>query len=38
MYATSASFHSGVNTTPGAMAFNQNMVLNITFVADLNLI
>jgi hypothetical protein len=38
MYATRASFHSGIGTTPGAMAFHRDMVLNIPFVADLNLI
>jgi hypothetical protein len=38
MYATCASFHSGIGTTPGALAFHSDMVLNIPFVADLNLI
>jgi hypothetical protein len=38
MYATRASFHSGIESTPGALAFNRNMVMNIPFVADLNLI
>jgi transposase InsO family protein len=38
MYATRASFHSGIKSTPGALAFNRDMVMNIPFVADLNLI
>jgi hypothetical protein len=38
MYAMRASFHSGLQTTPGAMAFNRDMILNIPFIADLNLI
>jgi hypothetical protein len=38
MYATRASFHSGIKTTPGTMAFHHNMVMNIPFIADLNLI
>ena len=38
MYATRARYHSGLNTTPGAMAFHRDMVLNIPFHADLRLI
>jgi hypothetical protein len=38
MYVMRASFHSGISITPGAMAFHHDMVLNIPFVADLNLI
>jgi hypothetical protein len=38
MYATRASFHSGIKTTPGAMAFHRDMIMNIPFIADLNLI
>jgi transposase InsO family protein len=38
MYATRASFHSGIKSTPGALAFNRDMVMNIPFVADLHLI
>jgi transposase InsO family protein len=28
MYATHASFHSGLRTTPGALAFHRNIVMN----------
>jgi hypothetical protein len=38
MYATQAMFHGGLLTTPGALSFSCDMVLNIPFVADLNLI
>lgn len=38
MYATRSSYHSSLMTTPGAMAFQRDMVLNIPFQADLNLI
>jgi hypothetical protein len=38
MYATCASLHSGLQTTPGALSFHRDMVLNIPLVADLNLI
>jgi hypothetical protein len=38
MYATRASLHSGIKTTPGAMAFHRDMIMNIPFIADLNLI
>jgi hypothetical protein len=38
MYATRASLHSGLQTTPGALSFHRDMVLNIPLVADLNLI
>jgi hypothetical protein len=38
MYATQATFHGGLLTTPGALIFSHDMVLNILFVADLNLI
>jgi hypothetical protein len=38
MYATRASFHSGIKSTPGALVFNRDMVMNIPFVADLTLI
>jgi hypothetical protein len=31
-------FHGGLLTTPGALSSSHNMVLNIPFVADLNLI
>jgi hypothetical protein len=31
-------FHGGLLTTPGALSFSRDMVLNIPFVADLNLI
>jgi hypothetical protein len=38
MYTTRATFHGGLLTTPGALSFSRDMVLNIPFVADLNLI
>jgi transposase InsO family protein len=38
MYAMRASFHSGIQTTPGALAFHRDMVLNIPLIADLNII
>jgi hypothetical protein len=38
MYATQATFHEGLLTTPGALSFSCDMVLNIPFVTDLNLI
>jgi hypothetical protein len=38
VYATRATFHGGLLTTPGALSFSRDMVLNILFVADLNLI
>jgi transposase InsO family protein len=38
MYATRATFHSGLMTTPGALSFSRDMVMNIPFVADLTLI
>jgi Integrase core domain len=37
MYATHATFHSGLMTTPGALSFSRDMVMNIPFVADLTL-
>jgi hypothetical protein len=38
MYAMRATFHSGLMTTPGALSFSRDMVMNIPFVADLTLI
>jgi hypothetical protein len=38
MYTTRASFHSGLRTTPGALAFHCNMVMNIPLMSDLMLI
>jgi len=38
MYATRASYHSGLQTTPGALAFHRDMILNIPLVSDLHLI
>jgi hypothetical protein len=37
MYATCAMFHSGLMTTPGALSFGCDMVMNIPFIADLTL-
>jgi transposase InsO family protein len=38
MYATHASFYSGLQTTPGALAFHCNMVMNIPLMSDLTLV
>ena len=38
VYATRATFHSALSTTPGALAFGRDMVLNIPMIADLQLI
>jgi hypothetical protein len=38
MYATRATFHSGLMTTPGALSFGRDMVMNIPLIADLTLI
>jgi hypothetical protein len=38
MYATRATFHSGLMTTPGALSFGHDMVVNIPLIADLTLI
>jgi hypothetical protein len=37
-FATHATFHSGLMTTPGVPSFSCDMVMNIPFVADLTLI
>jgi Integrase core domain len=38
MYATCATFHSGLMTTPGALSFSCDMVMNIPLIADLTLL
>jgi hypothetical protein len=38
MYATRASYHSGLKTTPGALAFHRDMVMNIPLISDLTLV
>jgi transposase InsO family protein len=38
MYATRASYSASLMTTPGALAFHRDMVMNAPFMADLNLI
>ena len=38
MYATRATLHSTLQTTPGAMAFGRDMLLDIPVIADLQLI
>jgi hypothetical protein len=38
MYAMHATFHSGLMTTPGALSFGRDMVMNIPLIADLTLI
>jgi hypothetical protein len=35
MYATRAMFHSGLMTTPRALSFSRDMVMNIPLIADL---
>jgi hypothetical protein len=35
MYATCATVHSAFKTTPGAMAFRRDMLLDIPLIADL---
>ena len=36
LYATRATIHSALNTTPGALVFRRDMILNISLVADLH--
>jgi hypothetical protein len=38
MYATRATFHSGLMTTLGALSFGHDMVMNIPLIANLTLI
>jgi hypothetical protein len=38
MYTTRASFHSGIQTTPGVLAFHHDMVMNIPLMSDLTLV
>jgi hypothetical protein len=38
VYVTRATFHSSLNTTPGALAFGRDIVLDIPLIADLQLI
>jgi hypothetical protein len=38
MYARRASFHSGLQTTPGALACHCDMVMNIPLMSDLTLV
>jgi hypothetical protein len=38
MYAMRASYHSGIQTTPGALAFHRDMVMNIPMMLDLTLV
>jgi transposase InsO family protein len=38
MYATHASYHTGLQTTPRALAFHCDMVMNIPLMSDLTLI
>jgi Integrase core domain len=38
MYAMCATFHSGLMTTPGALSFGCDLVMNIPLIADLTLI
>jgi hypothetical protein len=38
MYTTCASFHSGLQTTPGALAFHCDMAINIPLMLDLTLV
>jgi hypothetical protein len=38
VYATRATFHSSLKTTPGALAFGRDVVLDIPLITDLQLI
>jgi hypothetical protein len=38
MYATRASIHHSLSISPGALAFQRDMILNIPLIADLELI
>jgi hypothetical protein len=38
MYTMCASFHRGLQTTPGVLAFHCNMVMNIPLMSDLMLV
>ena len=38
VFATRATFHSSIQTTPGGLAFGRDMVLDIPLIADLQLI
>ena len=38
IFATRAALHSALETTPGALAFQRDMVLNIPLIADLQFI
>jgi hypothetical protein len=38
IYATRASFHSGLQATPGQLAFHHDMVMNIPLMSDLMLV
>ena len=38
VFALQSSFHSSLQTTPGALAFGRDMILDLPVVADLNLI
>jgi hypothetical protein len=38
MYATRASYHTGLQTTPRALAFHHDMGVNIPLMSDLTLI
>jgi hypothetical protein len=38
MYATRASYHGSLKTSPGALAFHRDMVMNIPLVSDLTMI
>ena len=36
VYALRTAVHSTINASPGALAFQRNMILNLPFIADLN--
>ena len=38
VYVTRATFHSSLKTTPGALAFGRDMILDIPIIEDLQLI
>ena len=38
VYATRSTYHSGLKGTPGSIVFNRDMILDIPFIADLQMI
>ena len=38
VYATRCTLHSGLNTTPGGLAFGRDMIMNLPLITDLHVI